>query len=186
MRIKLQPATVDDVPDLVSLRTAVSEYLALQFPGVFQPSGITEKGIRFAMTRATLYVARFRSQPIAAFTLSTRKPWAIDAAFFSPTPIPLYLTDMAVHPRRQHQGIGGQCLAQAIEFAKQWPATAIRLDAYDAEYGAGEFYRKCGFREVGRALYRQIPLIYFESLVAPPEPITSTRTPIERAARRQP
>ncbi len=162
MRSKLQPATSADVPGLVTLRTEVNEHLAAQFPGVLRVSRITEKGVRFAMSRATVFVARYRGQPIATLTLSTRKPWAIDTAYFPPTSTPLYLTDMAVHPRRQRSGIGRQCLAQSIEIAKKWPATALRLDAYDAEYGAGDFYRKCGFREVGTAVYREIPLIYFE------------------------
>jgi hypothetical protein len=53
----------------------------------------------------------------------------------------------------------------AKKIVKEWPASAIFLDAYDAEAGAGEFYRKCGFREVGRASYRGAPLIYFEMFV---------------------
>jgi len=165
MRINLQPATIDDVSGLVSLRMAVSQHLAAQFPEILRPAGVTEKGIRFAMTRATLFVTRHRDQPIAALTLSTRKPWAIDTAYFSQCKTPLYLTDMAVNPRRQRNGVGRQCLEQAIKIARQWPADAVRLDAYDAEYGAGDFYRKCGFREVGRAVYRQTPLIYFELLL---------------------
>lgn len=165
MRIRLKPATVDDVAGLVSLRTAVSEHLAAQFPGILRPGGVTEKGIRFAMTRATLFVATHRDQPVAALTLSNRKPWAIDAAYFSRSETPLYLTDMAVDPRRQRKGLGRQCLEQAVKIARQWPADAIRLDAYDAEYGASDFYRKCGFHEVGRAIYRQTPLIYFEFLL---------------------
>jgi hypothetical protein len=39
---------------------------------------------------------------------------------------------------------------------------AVRLDAYDAVAGAGPFYEKCGFREVGRATYRITPLVYYE------------------------
>jgi GNAT superfamily N-acetyltransferase len=166
MRIKLQPATIADVPGLVLLRSAVSDHLAAQFPGILRAVGVTEKGIRFAMTRATVYGAHQRQQVVATLTLSTRKPWAIDTAYFSPTAAPLYLTDMAVHPGRQRKGVGRQCIAQAVEIARQWPATAIRLDAYDAAYGAGEFYSKSGFREVGRAVYRQTPLIYFELLLS--------------------
>ena len=33
------------------------------------------------------------------------------------------------------------------------------------EAGAGSFYAKCGFREVGRVRYRTVPLIYFEMLL---------------------
>ena len=38
-------------------------------------------------------------------------------------------------------------------------------DVYDADAGAGSFYAKCGFREVGRAKYRNTRLIYFELLL---------------------
>jgi ribosomal protein S18 acetylase RimI-like enzyme len=72
---------------------------------------------------------------------------------------------MAVHPDRQRKGIGRSCLDEAVRIARDWPGDAIRLDAYDAETGAGEFYRKCGFREVGRTSYRNTPLIYFELLL---------------------
>ena len=167
MPLKLQPATAADVPGLVELRNAVNQHLASQFAGVLRASFVTEKGIRFTMSRATVLVARYRGKPVATLALSTRKPWSIDTAYFSPTAAPLYLTDMAVHPRRQSAGIGRECMKQAAEYAGRWPATAIRLDAYDADYGAGDFYRKCGFRETGRASYRSAPLIYFELVLSP-------------------
>lgn len=62
----------------------------------------------------------------------------------------------------QRQGIGRLLLEEAVKQARGWPADAIRLDAFDAEAGAGAFCAKCGFREVGRAVYRKAPLIYFE------------------------
>lgn len=49
--------------------------------------------------------------------------------------------------------------------AQSGPADAICLDAYDAAAGAGPFYAKCGFREVGRASYRGTPLVYYEMLL---------------------
>jgi ribosomal protein S18 acetylase RimI-like enzyme len=70
-----------------------------------------------------------------------------------------------VHPEEQRKGIGRRCIEEALRIAAKWPADAMRLDAYDTAAGAGEFYRKCGFREVGRATYRKAPLIYFEMLV---------------------
>jgi hypothetical protein len=36
------------------------------------------------------------------------------------------------------------------------------LDAFDRPSGGGRFYEKCGFTEVGRAVDRGVPLIYFE------------------------
>ena len=57
---------------------------------------------------------------------------------------------------------GALLLDEAVHQARAWPADAIRLDAFDANAGAGEFYAKCGFREVGRVIYRKNPLIYYE------------------------
>lgn len=171
MPLKLQSATAADVPDLVEMRNAVNQHLASQFQGIPRASVVTEKGVSFAMSRATVLVARYRKKPIATLGLSTRKPWAIDASYFSPSAAVLYLTDMAVHPRHQRKGVGAECMRLAVEHARRWPATAIRLDAYDAVYGAGDFYHKCGFREVGRATYRSAPLIYFELVLGPDESI---------------
>jgi GNAT superfamily N-acetyltransferase len=72
---------------------------------------------------------------------------------------------MAVHPEMQRKGVGRQLLEKARSMAKDWPSDALRLDAYDTESGAGGFYAKCGFREVGRATYRKAPLVYFELLL---------------------
>ena len=76
--------------------------------------------------------------------------------------IPLYLLGMAVAPTLQRKGIGRLCLLEAEKIAAAWPAQAIRLDAYDSPTGAGGFYQRCGYREVGRVVYRKTPLIYYE------------------------
>jgi len=45
------------------------------------------------------------------------------------------------------------------------PATLEPMAFDHPQAGAGEFYRKCGFRETGRATYRTVPLIYYERLL---------------------
>jgi GNAT superfamily N-acetyltransferase len=72
---------------------------------------------------------------------------------------------MAVEPSWQPQGIGSYLIEEALEVARTWPSDSIRLDAFDAEAGAGGFYAKCGFREVARAVYKGDPLIYFERIL---------------------
>ena len=72
---------------------------------------------------------------------------------------------MAVEPGRQGAGIGRACIADAVVLCRNWPADSLCLDAYDSDAGAGDFYRKCGFTEVGRATYRHTPLIYYEMLM---------------------
>jgi GNAT superfamily N-acetyltransferase len=165
-RVKLQVATADDVSDLVSLQIAVNRHLTSQYgKGFWSGGGATEKGVLFAMRRSTVYVARHRGRLIATLTLGARKPWAIDKKYFAASKRPLYLTTMAVTPDEQRKGVGRLCMDEACRIARKWPSDAIRLDAWEAEAGAGEFYRKCGFREVGRATYRDAPLIYFEMLL---------------------
>ena len=165
MKIKLQIATPDDVRDLVWLRNAVAEDLTSRYGKGHWSMNASERGVIFQMTRATVYVARYRGRLVASLALSKQKPWAIDPSYFTPCKRPLYLTGMAVTPGRQHKGIGRQCIEQVPEITRQWPADSIRLDAYDAAAGGGEFYRKCGFRETGRVSYRGNPLIYFEMVL---------------------
>ncbi len=165
MRVKLQTATGGDVLDLVSLRAAVNRRLVAQYGDGYWTPGLSENGARLAMRTSTVYVARHRGRLIATLAFSATKPWAIDRKFFHASRRPLYLTAMAVSPGLQRKGVGRQCLDEARRIALEWPGDAIRLDAYDAPAGAGDFYRKCGFREVGRAPYRDVPLVYFEMLL---------------------
>jgi len=165
MPIALQIATVDDVADLVSLRSAVNERLEAQHGRGYWTPGLTDKGVLFAMRNSSVYVGRIQNKLVATLTLAKTKPWSIDKSYYSPSKQPLYLTAMAVDPSVQRTGVGRRCLAEATRIARNWPSDAIRLDAYDADAGAGDFYRKCGYREVGRASYRSTPLVYFEMLL---------------------
>jgi ribosomal protein S18 acetylase RimI-like enzyme len=97
--------------------------------------------------------------------LATRKPWAIDVSFFTPVKWPVYLTGMAVSVAQQGQGLGRMALEDACTIAEEWPADAVRLDAYDANAGAGAFYGRCGFTERGRVVYKGDPLVYYERLL---------------------
>lgn len=87
---------------------------------------------------------------------------ALDLASFTPVKRPLYLTGMAVSVAHQRQGLGRQALGDARAVAAAWPADAIRLDAFDAEAGAGAYSARCGYSERGRVVYRGDPLVYYE------------------------
>jgi len=156
MRVNLRTATADDAPELVLLRAAVHLDLASKYGKGFWLAGLTEKGVRFAMRTSTVYVARSEGgRLIATLTLSTRKPWAIDKKYFGASPRPVYLTSMAVAPDEQRTGIGRLCVDEARRIVAAWPGDAIRLDAYDAPVGAGDFYRKCASaRSAGQSIAR--------------------------------
>jgi GNAT superfamily N-acetyltransferase len=166
MKIKLQEAKVDDVEEIAALRNAVSDDLTAKHGKGSWTGRCTERGVLFELRNARLFAARHHGRLVGTLVLATKKPWAIDRSYFTPCARPLYLTAMAVAPECQRQGIGRACLAHAVELARDWPADAVCLDAYDAVAGAGEFYRKCGFQEVGRASFRDVPLLYFEHMIA--------------------
>lgn len=113
---------------------------------------------------STVLIAREGDTVIGTLTLQTKKPWAIDMAYFTPVRKALYLVNMAVAPGRQRGGVGQALLDEALVVARAVPVDAIRLDAYDAPAGAGEFYQKCGYTSRQGKVYRGVPLLYFERL----------------------
>ena len=155
-----------DAPALAALHSEVADHLTRVFGHGHWSSSASEQSVRRVIASSRVIVARSAEGITGTLRLATKKPWAIDAAFFQPVKRPLYLLDMAVSPRAQRHGIGRRLIDQALLVAKVVPADALRLDAYDAPAGAGEFYRKCGFKEAGRAEYRRVPLIYFERMLA--------------------
>lgn len=166
MRLKLQPATPEDAEAIAALRNAVSDDLTFSHGKGPWTSHCTTAGVLFDLREAMLFVALHRDEVVATLKLATTKPWAIDLKYFPKAKRPLYLTSMAVAPERQRQGLGRACMEQALKIAQRARADAIFLDAYDhPAAGAGPFYAKCGWRETGRAVYREVPLIYYERAV---------------------
>lgn len=154
-----------DASELATLRNEAAKHLTEKFGRGPWSSGCTEKGVLFGMGTSQMIVARNGNKIVGTLSLATKKPWAIDPAHFTQVKKPLYLTSMFVAVERQRSGIGRRLLERAVEIARAWPSDAIRLDAYDAEAGAGDFYAKCGFREVGRGKYREVALRYFEMVL---------------------
>jgi len=165
VKFSVATATAADAAAIAALRTAVADRLTRHFGRGHWSSCATEKSILRGVQTSRILVAQTSAGIIATLRLATKKPWAIDPKYFVTVRRPLYLLDMAVQPDLQRQGIGRRLLEEAKAVAANWPAQAIRLDAYDATAGAGDFYCKCGFREVGRVTYRGTPLIYFELLL---------------------
>lgn len=161
----LKPATPADAAELALVRNAAADDLTLKFGTGHWTNSVSEKGVLSNIRHARVYLARRRSRIIVTLSMQTKKPWAIDTKYFTPCTRPVYLTNMAVAPGFQRRGFGRSSLEAAIAVARLWPADAIRLDAYDADAGAGDFYLRCGFREVGKRVYRTTPLRYFEWMI---------------------
>jgi GNAT superfamily N-acetyltransferase len=158
-------ATEADASPIAALRAAAAAHLTRRFGQGHWSHTVTEQAVSRDLKTSRVLVMRRGPSIVATMTLATKKPWAIDLAYFTTVPRALYLHAMAVAPELQRRGIGRDLLRDAMAVARAWPSQAIRLDAYDAPAGAGGFYATCGFREVGRVTYRTVPLIYFELLL---------------------
>ena len=162
MKLSFSIATQADASALATLHTDVAEDLTNRYGIGPWSSKTKEKSVLFGMRHSRVVVARSGNKIVGTLRLAKKKPWAIDVDYFTPVKKLLYLTNMAVIPALQRQGIGRLLIEEAVKQVRAWPADAIRLDAYDANAGAGAFYAKCGFCERGRVTYRKAPLIYFE------------------------
>ncbi|MES2124950.1 MAG: GNAT family N-acetyltransferase [Gemmatimonadota bacterium] len=155
-------ASESDVPTIVAVLNETAASLTDRFGEGHWSTMVTERGVLRGLDRGRLRLGRWEGEIETLLHLAPRKPWAIDVAWFTPVRRPLYLTSMAVRVARQGQGLGRLALTDALNVAREWPADGIRLDAYDAAAGAGEFYRRSGFRACGRVVYRTAPLTYYE------------------------
>jgi ribosomal protein S18 acetylase RimI-like enzyme len=165
MTVTLKQATMAQAKAIAKLRTATNEKLTRDFGRGPWSSKVTEKGVLYALRNSRVFFVRDGLTIFGTLQLATKKPWAIDPSYFSKCQQPLYLTSMAVDPDQQRRGIGRAMLDDVKRVVRAWPGDAIRLDAYDLDGGAGEFYAKCGYQEKGRVTYRGAPLIYYELLL---------------------
>lgn len=165
MPLKFRDATLDDVAVIAGVQNAAAGALSARFgPGLWS-SLVNERGAALAQRHARVRVGRDGKRILTVLRLATKKPWSIDASYFTPVKRPLYLTGMAVSVAHQGQGLGTLALEDARTIAREWPSDAIRLDAYDAEAGAGGFYARHGYTQRGRVVYKGDPLVYYELLL---------------------
>jgi len=166
MSLSFRFATDGDIPALLKLQVAVDADQERRFGHDRWSTTITERSVARGLRSSRVLIAMGQGGIIGEVRMQTKKPWAIDLSYFTPVARAVYLHDVHVDPRQQRSSIGRQLIERAKAAVRDWPADAIRLDAYDGPSGGGPFYRKCGFTEVGRAVYRGVPLAYFELVLA--------------------
>ncbi|GHN01242.1 hypothetical protein WSM22_27310 [Cytophagales bacterium WSM2-2] len=165
-KISFETATAKHVSAIVELRNSVANNLVEKYGSGHWSHQTTEKGVAMGITNTSKVLLAFLDDNlVGTLRLAQKKPWAIDVSYFSNCKRPLYLVDMAIAPPLQKSGIGKMMIQESKNMAKSWPADAIRLDAYDAPAGAGDFYHKCGFESRGRVIYRKVALLYYEMLI---------------------
>ena len=152
----------EDVPALLAFRLRVDNEQAHRFGKARWSTTINESSVARGLKTGRVLMAHQDGELIGAVRMETRKPWAIDLSYFTPACRAVYLHDVIVEPRLQRRGIGRALIEEVKSVARQWPVDAVRADAFDGASGAGPFYGKCGFRNVGSKVYRGVPLVYYE------------------------
>jgi ribosomal protein S18 acetylase RimI-like enzyme len=155
-----------DASQLVALRATVARDMNRQH-GEGGWSAIPGKATVLRQIRASrVFVARLANDIVGTVRLTPAKSLVFDSSGFTPVSSALYVLGLAVAPAARHLGVGRRLMDAAKAAVPAWPADALWLDAYDSAVGAGPFYRRCGFREVRRATFNGVSLIYFEWLPA--------------------
>lgn len=136
-RPRIEPATLDDLPELTSL---VMDFFAGS--GDFQPDRDNqERGIRLILeqpNRGRIFVVRNDQKIIGMvnllFTLSTARGGFV-----------ILMEDVVIHPDHRRQGYGAMLVRYVIDFARQKHFKRITLltDRISAE--SQEFFKKLGF-----------------------------------------
>src|SRR4026207_1888904 len=142
--LKFRDSTLADVAVIAGLQNAAAGALTARFGPGHWSSLVTERGAALAQRHARVRIGRDGRHVLTVLRLATKKLWAIDVSYFPPVKRPLYLTGMAVSVSHQGRGLGSLALEDARAIAQEWPADAIRLDAYDARAGAGGDYARRG------------------------------------------
>jgi GNAT superfamily N-acetyltransferase len=160
----IDAATSSDAAALAALRTAVAHDMTQRFGEGAWSATPSEPDVAQQVNLSRVWVARRDEEIVGTVRLARALPWAIDASAFTPVTTALYVLGLAVAPSVRALGVGRRLMDAAKDTARDWPAQALWLDAYEHSAGAGPFYLKCGFRAVGRTKYREMPLIYYEWL----------------------
>jgi hypothetical protein len=105
MDLSFADASSAEAADIAALRTAVAERLTREHGTGHWSAAATERGVlRGLHAHSRILVARSGASLLGTLRLATKKPWAIDPAYFTAVRRPLYLSDMAVSPTGSGRG----------------------------------------------------------------------------------
>lgn len=136
---RIEPATIEDLPQLVELLVA----LFSEEEGDFKPDrSKQEHGLRLILeqpNRGRIFVLRTDHKVIGMvnllFTISTAEGGLV-----------LIMEDLIIHPQHRNQGYGGRLLGRAIEFAKEKRFKRITLLTDRISADSQSFFQQHGFQ----------------------------------------
>jgi GNAT superfamily N-acetyltransferase len=120
------------------------------------------------LSRSSIYLMKDKGVCKGMVTLDAEEPddykgipWTSEARK------PLFIHRMAVHPNWQGQGIAGELMAFAEEFARKNSYDAIRIDVFSDSVHARNLCLKNSFNEAGTFLsfFQQQPFICYDKKI---------------------
>ncbi len=108
---------------------------------------------------------------VGTFTVGTHGWKYDDSLWTNPGDQPLYLGKLAVRPQFQGQGVGGWCMQQVEDLAREENCQAVRLDAIAGHVPLIRFYKNLDYLERGTRTVQdwrglEWEIMYLEKLLA--------------------
>lgn len=117
------------------------------------------------LDRASIYLVKDKGVCKGMVTLNEIEPEEYkQVSFQSGKHKPMYLQNMAVHPKWQGRGIAKLMVDFAQKLAKDKGFDSIRLDVFQPSQSARQLYEKQSFKEVAsfHSAYQKIPFVCYE------------------------
>jgi len=142
------------------MRHAAEDWLAKKGIDQWRPREVPLATVREQIDRGEFVVARYPSSGVvvAAMRLMWSDPaiWRHDDAFAG------YVHGLVIDRAHAGQGLGRHLLDWAARETKMTGASKLRLDCAETNLALRNYYRRCGFREVGRRDLNRFSVTLFE------------------------
>lgn len=161
-------ATLSDISSVMDLINACSTDMEAQ--GIFQWNEFypTVSIIEEDLKKQSLYIIKDEAGTIGMIVINDEQsPGYQTIDWKIKTGKVMVIHRLAVHPRRQREGIGRQLMDFAESYARQNGYVVIRLDAYTGNPRALNLYERRGYHNVGQLFFpwRDLPFNCYEKAV---------------------
>lgn len=153
VRPEITLARPADARAIVALRCAVARQMTARHGEGHWSAMPSRAEVTRQMRASQVFVARVDGQLVGTVRLATVNPHSMRSAGFTPVPVALYVLGMTVSEDYRRMGVGRALLAACKDAAHSRRAAALWVDTYAGAAGAGSFYLRCGFRQVGSLHY---------------------------------
>jgi protein-tyrosine phosphatase len=150
---RLSPGEAGDAPAVVRLRDAAARWQRARGISQWTPGERTAGWFADRARRGELFVVRDGPQVIAAVLLQRDD----EIAWGARLPEAGYLHNLVIDRRQAGQGLGRAVIAAAEARIAAWGRHTARLDCLESNGPLRAYYRRAGYREVGRKSFEPSP-----------------------------